>query len=217
MPFIFTNRLGGVSKAPFDSANLGDHVGDDPTAVNENRSQLESQIGMPIVFMNQVHGNTVAVIDKEVIATPEADALVTNQKGIALVVMVADCLPILLDGQSVIGAAHVGRKGMTNGVIANTVNQMQKLGALQISATIGPGICEDCYEVSSDMFAEITNEFPTAKAKANHLDLRKESERQLTALGVAVSNIDICTQESSDHFSYRRDGQTGRQCGAIVL
>ncbi|MEN9735892.1 MAG: hypothetical protein RL129_602 [Actinomycetota bacterium] len=67
------------------------------------------------------------------------------------------------------------------------------------------------------MFEEISKEFPTAKAKANHLDLRTESARQLTQLGVLVSHIDICTLESGDHFSYRRDGKTGRQCGAIVL
>jgi YfiH family protein len=214
---LFTARHGGVSQGSYSSLNLGDHVGDDLTAVVANRQRLSSLLSVSqLQFMNQVHGSTIAVID-EVITTPEADALVTNQKGIALVVMVADCLPILLDGQSVIGAAHVGRKGMTNGVIANTVSQMQKLGATQISATIGPGICADCYEVSADMFEEISKEFPTAKAKANHLDLRTESARQLTQLGVLVSHIDICTLESGDHFSYRRDGKTGRQCGAIVL
>ncbi|MEN9735891.1 MAG: hypothetical protein RL129_601 [Actinomycetota bacterium] len=129
---LFTARHGGVSQGSYSSLNLGDHVGDDLTAVVANRQRLSSLLSVSqLQFMNQIHGSTIAVID-EVITTPEADALVTNQKGIALVVMVADCLPILLDGQSVIGAAHVGRKGMTNGVIANTVSQMQKLGATQI-------------------------------------------------------------------------------------
>ena len=95
MPFIFTNRLGGVSKSPFDSANLGDHVGDDPSDVAENRGQLESQIGMPIAFMNQVHGETVVLVENNQ-TTPTCDALITTERKLAVAVMVAE-----------IGRAHV--------------------------------------------------------------------------------------------------------------
>jgi len=89
VPFIFTNREGGFSAPPFDSANLGDHVGDNPEFVTRNRAQLESQLGIAIQFMNQVHGDTVVLVE-EIVSTPTCDALITTSKHCAVVQLVKD-------------------------------------------------------------------------------------------------------------------------------
>jgi YfiH family protein len=218
MPFIFTNRLGGVSKAPFDSANLGDHVGDDPIAVAENRAQLESQIGMPIAFMQQVHGDTVVLVENNQ-STPTCDALITTERKLAVAVMVADCIPLLLKSDVAVAAVHVGRKGLMNGIARKTIDAMRDLGAEVIHSYIGPNICGGCYEVGPDIFQEVVSKYPISDSSLRSgkqtLDLVSGLKTDLK--DTVLLDLSSCVLEDNHTFSYRRDGTTGRQAGVIWL
>ena len=216
MPFIFTNREGGYSSPPFDSANLGDHVGDDPILVNQNREQLESQIGMPIQFMNQVHGDTVVLVDEKV-TTPTCDALITTSKQLALAVMVADCIPLLLKSEIAVAAVHVGRRGLMNQVTRKTIAAMRDLGAELIHAYIGPNICGNCYEVSSEIFREVVDRYPSADAshRSGKLTLDLVAGLKEDLKDTVLLDLSSCVLEDRHTFSYRRDGTTGRQAGVI--
>lgn len=218
MPFIFTNRLGGVSKDPFTSANLGDHVGDEAASVLENRAQLESQIGMPIVFMDQVHGDTVVLVEGKT-NTPTCDALITTERKLAVAVMVADCIPLLLKSDVAVAAVHVGRKGLMNGVARKTIDAMRDLGAEVIHSYIGPNICGSCYEVGADIFNEVVSKYPSSDSSSRTgkatLDLVSGLKTDLK--DTVLLDLSSCVLEDKNSFSYRRDGITGRQAGVIWL
>jgi YfiH family protein len=164
MGFRFTNRTGGVSTGAFSSLNLALHVGDDPALVRENREILGSQVGLH-QYMEQVHGNRTVIIEAVTEEPPTADALVTGIPGVALAVMVADCIPLLLTSKVAVAAVHVGRKGLINDVALNAISAMREIGAREISAIMGPSICGRCYEVSEEIFAEVTALHPAAAAK----------------------------------------------------
>jgi YfiH family protein len=217
----FTDRSGGVSKGAFTSFNLGDHVSDDPADVQSNRELLVSRFG-PVQFMNQVHGSRIVIIESATEEAPTADALVTGIAGITLAVMVADCIPLLLTSAEVVAAVHVGRRGLLNGVAVKTVELMREMGARKISAVLGPAICGRCYEVSQEVHDEVVALYPLASARTvtgtPALDLPKALKDSLAADGISdISDLQICTVESVDHFSYRRDGLTGRQVGLVSL
>lgn len=216
----FTNRTGGVSTGAFASLNLGDHVGDNPADVAQNRSLLSKKLG-PIQFMNQVHGNRVAIIEEVTDEIPTADALVTGIPGITLAVMVADCIPLLLKSPEIVAAVHVGRKGLVNEVTRKTLELMREMGATHITAIIGPSICGKCYEVSEDIHNEVVALHPFAASRTPHgthaLDLPAALRSVLSDEGVAIVNKFKCTVEDNELFSYRRDGVTGRQAGLISL
>ena len=218
MPFIFTNRLGGVSKSPFDSANLGDHVGDNPSDVAENRSLLESQIGMAVTFMNQVHGDTVILVENSQ-TTPTCDALITTERKLAVAVMVADCIPLLLKSDVAVAAVHVGRKGLMNGIARKTIDAMRDLGAEVIHSYIGPSICGGCYEVGPDVFEEVVSKYPTSDSSQRSgkktLDLVAGLKTDIK--DTVLLDLSSCVLEDKHTFSYRRDGITGRQAGVIWL
>ena len=216
MPFIFTNRLGGVSKAPFDSANLGLHVGDDPFDVATNRATLETQIGMPIVFMNQTHGDTVVLVENNE-AKPTCDALITTNQRLALAVMVADCIPLLLKSDVAVAAVHIGRKGLMNGIARLTIDAMRDLGAEVIHSYIGPNICGNCYEVSEEIHKEVVAKFPTANShnRTGKYTLDLVAGLKSVLKDTVVLDLSSCVLEDKNSFSYRRDGITGRQAGVI--
>mgnify|MGYP003347514607 CR=1 FL=1 len=218
MPFIFTNRLGGVSKSPFDSANLGDHVGDNPSDVAENRSLLESQIGMAVTFMNQVHGDTVILVENNQ-TSPTCDALITTESKLAVAVMVADCIPLLLKSDVAVAAVHVGRKGLMNGIARKTIDAMRDLGAEVIHSYLGPSICGGCYEVGPDVFEEVVSKYPTSDSSQRSgkktLDLVAGLKTDLK--DTVLLDLSSCVLEDKHTFSYRRDGITGRQAGVIWL
>jgi polyphenol oxidase len=218
MPFIFTNRLGGVSKDPFTSANLGDHVGDEAASVLENRAQLESQIGMPIVFMNQVHGDTVVLVEGKT-NTPTCDALITTERKLAVAVMVADCIPLLLKSDVAVAAVHVGRKGLMNGVARKTIDAMRDLGAEVIHSYIGPNICGSCYEVGADIFNEVVSKYPSSDSsnRTGKATLDLVSGLKTDLKDTVLLDLSSCVLEDKNSFSYRRDGITGRQAGVIWL
>lgn len=220
MRYRFTTRTSGASGGAYASFNMGAHVGDVPALVAKNRQLIVDEFG-PTQFMDQVHGNTVAVIEEVVDPVPTADALVTGIPGIALAVMVADCIPLLLASSTSVAAVHVGRKGLLNGVTESALDVMRAMGADQISAHIGPAICGDCYEVSEEIFAEVTSLHPASASRspsgAPTLDLLAGLREVLRNNSVSVSEEVKCTVEDSQLFSYRRDGVTGRQIGVISL
>lgn len=220
MKYRFTNRTGGASTGAFASANLGFHVGDDPNHVAGNRARLFEEFG-PVAFMTQVHGDRVVVVEDISDVDPKADALVTGIQGITLAVQVADCIPLLLISSQSVAAVHVGRKGLVNGVTLRALEAMRDLGASDIRAVIGPAICGVCYEVSEEIFMEVTALHPAAAAKSmrgNHaLDLPAALVKVLAGQNIPVQTQGGCTVESTDLFSYRRDGVTGRQAGLVWL
>jgi len=219
--FRFTDSTGGKSTGAFLSRNLGLHVGDQPDSVELNRLALSEEIGRPIQFMNQVHGNAVEHIEELSQFSPTADALVTRNPQLALAVMVADCIPLLLANEKSIAAVHVGRKGLLNGVSRNALLAMRKIDPSPITAIIGPSICGKCYEVSQDIFEEVTAVFPQAQSQTPSggfaLDLAAALTHDLEADGVSVIDRSQCTVEDKFLYSYRRDGATGRQAGLIWL
>jgi len=216
----FTNRTGGVSLGAYASLNLGDHVGDDPMAVAQNRKSLESQFGS-VQFMNQVHGDRIVIVEEASDLIPEADALITGISGVAIAVMVADCIPLLLTSKEVVAAVHVGRKGLINEIARKTIRTMEEMGAGAITAHIGPAICGTCYEVSEDIFEEVTRLHPPTASKTKKgtpaLDLFAGIRAVLIDEGIDIKSRFECTLENLDLFSYRRDGVTGRQAGIVLL
>ncbi|MET9773839.1 peptidoglycan editing factor PgeF [Streptomyces sp. NPDC006367] len=229
--FGFTDRWGGVSAVPYEELNLGGAVGDDPAAVTANRGLAARSLGVDparVVWMNQVHGADVAVVDGpwEDAPVPRVDAIVTAERGLALAVLTADCVPVLL-ADSVAGvaaAAHAGRPGLVAGVVPAAVRAMTELGAdpARITARTGPAVCGRCYEVPEDMRAEVAAAEPAAYAVTSWgtpaLDVGAGVHAQLERLGVRDrAQSPVCTRESKDHFSYRRDRTTGRLAGYVWL
>ena len=216
----FTNRTGGTSAGAFASLNLGTHVGDDLLRVTQNRAVISERLG-PIQYMNQVHGDRIAIIEEVTDEAPTADALVTGIPGITLAVLVADCIPLLLTSSEAVAAVHVGRKGFLNGITGKVIEVMHEMGAQNISATIGPSICGSCYEVSQDMYEEVCALFPEVGSQtpegAPALDLVAGLVKYLSDQGIVIEFQHRCTVESDDLYSYRRDGVTGRQAGLVSL
>jgi YfiH family protein len=225
----FSTRFGGVSEGAYGigghGLNLATHVGDDPERVSRNRQVVRDIFDLPQVsYMDQVHGNSVAVIDfanQRDIRT--VDALVTRERGIALAVLTADCVPLMMhDAEAgVIAAVHVGRRGLVNGVVNKTVVAMQSLGAVEIRSLMGPAICGDCYEVPIELQREIEAIAPNASSITDSgtpgVDIRDGVTWQLRQLGIDSVVDPICTKRSELHYSYRRDGVTGRTAGFIHL
>ena len=219
MPSVFTTRRNGASLAPYESLNLAQHVGDSAETVARNR-ELLSKITGPIQFMNQVHGDEVVEV-KSIGDDPICDALITRKPGIALAVMVADCIPLLLSSSTVVGAVHVGRRGLMNSVAVKAVDAMRKLGADQIHAKLGPSICGRCYEVPQELADEVVAKHPAASSLTNNLtpalDLSRALIADLVASGVTYEASTICTLENDEYFSYRRHNITGRNAGVVWL
>jgi polyphenol oxidase len=230
---VTTTRAGGVSAPPFDSFNLGDHVGDDPAAVAANRSRLAAAIGLGadrVVWMNQVHGDRVEVVDgphsAAVGGRVGCDALVTGTPGLALAVVTADCVPVLLaDARAgVVAAVHAGRVGAQRGVVARALEAMLALGAHagDVSALLGPAVSGRNYEVPAAMADEVEAALPgsrtTTAAGTPGLDLRAGIACQLRNLGVAAIDVDRrCTVADPTLFSHRRDAPTGRLASLVWM
>lgn len=217
----FTDRYDGVSAVPFDSLNLAVTGDDDPDDRRRNVARVVEDFapGAAPADMHQVHGRRVVRAGGP---REECDALVTDRTDTVLLVRVADCVPILLadPAAGIIGAAHAGRTGMAQGVVSACVEEMQLLGAREVTAWVGPHICGRCYEVPPDMQAEVVAVEPSAASTTSWgtpgLDLGAGVTAQLERLGVLVHDLSRCTLESADLYSYRRDGsRSGRQAGLI--
>lgn len=243
---VFTTRQGGVSLPPFDSFNLGDHVGDVASAVAANRQRLTSALASIPVFMNQVHGTEVALLDEHPPDGVVADACVSTSPGVACTVMVADCLPVLLaDRQGrAVAAAHAGWRGLAAGVVEAAVNALlhapTSAGSSgictpgDIVAWLGPCIGPEAFEVGDDVRQAFTSTDGDAGQGFRPLgqgkylaDLAWLCRRRLQALGIGVvagndGSARWCTvSQSSRFFSHRRDarvlGASGRMAACVWL
>ncbi|MFD3913169.1 peptidoglycan editing factor PgeF [Streptomyces sp. NPDC058603] len=229
--FAFTDRWGGVSAAPYDQLNLGGAVGDDPGAVRTNRELAAKALALDparVVWMNQVHGRDVAVVEGPWTSAdiPAVDAIVTPRSGLPLAVLTADCVPLLLADPvaGIAAAAHAGRPGLVAGIVPAAVEAMITLGAepSRITARTGPAVCGRCYEVPARMRDEVAAVVPEAHSETSWstpaVDVVAGVHAQLDALGVRDRQRSaVCTLESDDHYSYRRDRTTGRLAGYVWL
>ncbi|MGW0183181.1 peptidoglycan editing factor PgeF [Nocardia sp. NPDC003345] len=227
---VVTTRAGGFSAPPYDSFNLGDHVGDDPAAVRRNRARLAGTLGLArdhLIWMDQIHGRTVATVDgPRADPVPGTDALVTTRPGLALVVLTADCVPVLLsdDEAGVIAAVHAGRVGARIGIVPRVLDAMIAAGARpdRIGALLGPAASGRHYEVPAEMRADVEAHLPgsatTTVRGTPGLDLRAGIRRQLTAAGIgAIAEDPRCTIEDNTLFSHRRGAPTGRLASVIWM
>jgi YfiH family protein len=228
----FTDRHGGVSDVPRDSLNLA-WADDDPDALAENHRRLLADFagdGLDrLAELSQVHGNDVAVVGPE---GPShelhghlhavADAMVTVEPGVTLMVRAADCVPVLFADEAgeVVGAAHCGRPGLVAGIVPATVDALRGLGAGALTAWMGPHVCGRCYEVPEEMREAVAEVEPASRSTTSwgtpSVDVGAGVRAQLERAAVAVVDLSRCTRESADLFSYRRDGRaSGRQAGLI--
>jgi polyphenol oxidase len=231
---ICSERSGGVSRAPFDTLNLGDHVGDDPAAVAENRRRYTATLRARPVFLKQVHGRGVVRLDADTPDGTEADACWTTDSGVACTMMVADCLPVLLAAREggIVGAAHCGWRGLADGVLEALWSEMApRAGAAgEMLAWLGPCIGPDAFQVGPEVRAAfVTRDAGTAAAFRPHgegkflANLPALARRRLAAIGIdAVHGNDgsraWCTvSEASRFFSHRRDRVRGRLAASVWL
>ncbi|KQU03240.1 laccase [Rhodococcus sp. Leaf7] len=227
---VTTSRAGGVSKPPYDSFNLGDHVGDSPADVAANRRRLAEKIGLDpgrLVWMDQIHGRSVATIDGPQSAPLDAtDAVVTTQRDLALVVLAADCVPLLLsdDAAGVIAAVHAGRVGARIGIVPRVLDAMVAVGARisRIEAFMGPAAGGEDYEVPRTMQIDVETHLPGSATRTRKgtpgLDIRAGLRRQLLESGIAGVALDPReTITDRSLFSHRRGAPTGRHAGVIWM
>ena len=224
---LLTTRQGGVSQPPYDSFNLGTHVGDQPEAVAANREQLRLLLPDEPAWLNQVHGTNVVDAAEIGETLLDADASFSRQPGKVCVVMTADCLPVLLcdDAGSVVAAAHAGWRGLCDGVLEAAVSATAVAPAT-LMAWLGPAIGPDAIEVGAEVRAAFIACDPAAAAAFTDIgegkylaDIYQLARQRLAAAGVSrVYGGDDCTViERERFFSYRRDGITGRMASLIWL
>jgi len=226
----FTTRVGGNSLPPFNSFNIGCHVGDEPANVDLNRDFLKQAIGTDnIHWLKQVHGNETSQVRGKFVREIEVDASWTTQKGLALIIQVADCMPVLVVDKSGsrIGAAHAGWRGLCSGVIPRLLEDM-RLPPKDALVWLGPCIGPEAFEVGPEVFksfmsspfflaADVDASFSPGERDRLHADLQMLARNQLAQLGCESISVEkYCTFSQPDLFySYRRDGVTGRH-GALI-
>lgn len=220
-----TTRAGGVSVAPFDSLNLGTHVGDDPVAVKKNRQRLLSQLGCKPAWLQQVHGIDVVEAAPETLA--EADASWTATPGIACTVMTADCLPALFCDRNGtrVAAAHAGWRGLAAGVLEATLDALA-VAPEDTLVWLGPAIGPQAFEVGAEVreafvgqHAQAAQAFGESLNPGRYMaDIYELARIRLAARGVAaVYGGGFCTYSDPRFYSYRRAARTGRFASLIWL
>lgn len=221
-----TLRGAGCSLAPWDSFNLGDHVGDDPAHVAANRAALREHLPAEPAWLKQVHG-IATVNPKKSPKMKEADAALTQDPGTVCAVMTADCLPVLFCGRAgtVVAAAHAGWRGLAGGVLESAIAAMAA-PAGELLAWLGPAIGPSAFEVGDEVRAAfLADDSAAAEAFVPHgagkwlADIYALARRRLQRAGVdAIYGGNFCTfSEPERFFSYRRDGVTGRMASLIWL
>jgi len=244
---LCTTRSGGVSTGPYESLNLGDHVGDAPPAVQANRRVLQQALQARPVFLQQIHGWQIATLDAQTLDRTPADGCMTSNTGVVCTIMVADCLPVLLTNRqgTAVAAAHAGWRGLAGeggrGVLESTIESFRALAhtgtwgsASEIIAWLGPCIGPEQFEVGPEVKAAFETHDPQAaacfrpRAGGKWLaDLAGLARRRLQALGITSihgndGSAPWCTvSNSSRFFSHRRDtvalGGSGRLAACIWL
>ncbi|ANI62507.1 YfiH family protein [Pseudomonas frederiksbergensis] len=220
-----TTRAGGVSLAPFDSLNLGDHVDDSPEAVAENRRRLTDRFSIQPAWLQQVHGIVVTQADPNLVAT--ADASWTATPGIACTAMTADCLPALFCDRAGtrVAAAHAGWRGLAAGVLEATLDSLA-VPPEDVLVWLGPAIGPQAFEVGPEVRETFVQQLPEAakafvpsqNAGKFMADIYELARLRLAARGVtAVYGGGFCTVTDPRFFSYRRSPRTGRFASLIWL
>ena len=239
-----TTRAGGFSLPPYNTLNLGLHTADNPVHVSANRARLARETGIDpdkFLYASQVHSGDVKVIDQDAIEkgilleAPQTDATITNLPGICLMVMVADCVPVILfdPEKRVCAVVHAGWRGTVHHITTNTILAMKSqfgCNPAQILAGIGPSIGPCCYEVGDDVKTVVEQSFGTTEGylvRKEHspkpfFDLWYANHKQLTDAGLQPKNIEtaqLCTQCHSDTFFSSRAGKgiTGRFAAGICM
>ena len=225
---LFSDRTGGVSAPPFDTANAGYSRGDDPANVDENRGRIGAALGGrgadPVgwISLHQVHGAAVYSADRFPSPAagrpaPQADASVSAEAGAVLSVLTADCGPVALVAPGAVAAVHAGWRGVTAGVLEAAVAEVRLRSAGPVRAVLGPCIHPECYEFSPTDLRPITERLgPDVVGETSSgrpaLDVPRAIRLALAGAGVTdVTDVDVCTACSPAHFSHRRDGHTGLQ------
>ena len=231
---VMTDRHGGVSAAPYDSLNLGDHVGDQAASVLANRAILAEAVGRRPVFLQQIHGVDCVTLNA---ATPDgvaADACMSTTADVACTIMVADCLPVLFHapGQKRVAAAHAGWRGLAGGVLENTLQALLGQGSVQdVQAWLGPCIGPTAFEVGEEVREAFVAADPHAQAAFKPLatpgkylaDLPALAHQRLHGAGVTQvegndGSLSWCTfSQAQTFYSHRRDGVSGRFAASICL
>lgn len=224
-----TLRTGGVSEGVFASFNLGAHVGDDASAVAENRRLLKAALGLPCepTWLNQVHGTVVATAPNSSVSPSTADASVAFSAGAVCAVLTADCLPVLLCDRAGtrVGAAHAGWRGLVGGVLEETLKALG-VPPSELLAWLGPAIEQDAFEVGPEVreqfVARDPNNGPAFQANARgrwQADIYQLARNELARLGVTSVHGGgfKCFADSERFFSYRRDQRTGRMATLVWL
>jgi polyphenol oxidase len=225
---LFTERSGGVSTGVFQSLNLGLRSGDDPELVKRNRELLCAAAGVAdFACARQVHGTRIERIDRDrsgsgyldpADAMPSTDGLVTDEEGVALTILTADCVPVVLSDPTTgrLAVVHAGWRGIAAGIVSQALSLFERPSAIR--AAIGPAIGPDHYEVGEDVARAVGAACPSGAVTRRDgdrllLDLPSSIAGILDDSGAAgVSRTDLCTACEEDRFfSYRRDGSTGRQ------
>ncbi|WP_455481656.1 peptidoglycan editing factor PgeF [Bartonella sp. B35(2025)] len=235
----FFTRQGGVSKNLYHSLNLGQNSNDSPENIEQNRTLVANYFEIKaqnLVTVNQIHSCQVITVDRAFIGErPNADAIVTTTKNLAIGILTADCGPILFsDPQAgVIAAAHAGWRGSLNGIIEKTISAMEKQGAKRqsITAILGPCIGPCHYKVKGEFYSQFIDchskfqKFFLKTDQENHFNFNLWAfiMEQLKEAGVNASCLELCTyQDEQRFFSYRRavhhnEPDYGRQISAIML
>lgn len=226
--WAITDRHGGASQGAYSELNLGAGVEDSAEAVSTNRHRLARAFqlhGADLRFMHQQHGAEVVTAGDSA-EPPGVDGLVTDRTDVALVVLVADCTPVLLldRTEGLVAAVHAGRPGMLAGVVPAVLARMQDLGARHLEAVVGPSVCPRCYEVPSEMRDQARQVSAVAPSVSwtgtPAIDVAAAVVEQLHDVDVAVRWLPGCSRESEDLYSHRRDGRhgcTGRYAGVVRL
>ena len=231
--WLVTDRFGGISQKPYDELNLALHVGDNPIDVLKNRTIMSDNHNLcleNLIYMQQTHSDNITIIkDSSTNKIKNCDSIITNLANTPLMVMVADCIPVLIwdDKKEVIAAVHAGRNGTFKEISKKTVSHMiEHFGCKKedISVHLGASINSCCYEVGRDL-ADIAiknfgEKYIIMRDGKYYLDLQTLNFDQLISIGIKAENIDIsdeCSCCNKDYFSYRRDGITGRFAGVIVI
>jgi YfiH family protein len=213
----------GFSQGPFQALNLGLRVGDDLGIVKRNREQLKAVLELKeLRFMDQVHGKDIELVEDFSAPESQVDALFlkkSNGAGVssALAVQVADCIPVIFHSEELIGAIHIGRVGLAGGIAEVAAGfALGEVAAKELEVCIGPSICGDCYQVSTEIYGEIVGKYPAAgfKENENKIDIAAALGEIFESFNISwswFSGERICVSCASDYFSYRRDKVTGRQ------
>jgi polyphenol oxidase len=216
-----TGRSGGVSHAPYDSLNLGDHVDDEPSHVRENRRRVAEAIGVSaerLVIIDQVHGRDV-VNANEATAQSAGDVIVDFGDGFAIAVLVADCLPILLvdEDSPTLAVVHAGWRGLENNVLESALEHFEHHDA--VHAFVGPSISAAGYQVGPEVaqhFTDVPGAITPDTGDRSRLDLRAVAVAQLLALDVTDAHISVATQTTDGAATFFSD-RAQRPCGRFGL